>query len=252
MLKIDIITLFPEALEEPLNSSVLGRSKESGLFDINIINLRDFATDRHQTVDEPPFGGGGGMVFKPEPLAKVLDSLAIDYDNFDREKQRLVLTAASGKPFNQQMAIKFSLLDHLVIICGHYKGIDERIRQLYPVDEISIGDFVLTGGEPAAWVIIDAILRLIPGVVGNFESAIEDSFTEDILLGAPVYTRPAEFRGLKVPDELISGNHELVRRFRRQTALRKTFENRPSLLEQAELTDEDIEFLNKLKKEQEK
>ncbi len=248
MLKIDVITLFPEVLEKPLNSSVLGRVKESQLFDIRLINLREFATDKHQTVDEPPFGGGGGMVFKPEPLAGALDSLGIVFDNIDRNKTRLILTAASGKAFDQPTAIRFSLLEHLVIICGHYKGVDERILQLYPIEEVSIGDFVMTGGEPAAWVIIDAVLRLIPGVMGNFESAIEDSFTEDKLLGAPVYTRPAEFRGLKVPEELISGNHELIRRFRRQMAIKKTYQNRPSLLEDVELSDEDSDYLEKLKK----
>lgn len=248
MLKIDIITLFPEALEPPLSSSVLGRGKENRLFDINLINLRDFATDKHRTVDDTPFGGGGGMVFKPEPLASALDSLKIDCDSFDREKTRLILTAASGKIFDQETAVRFSLLERLVIICGHYKGVDERILQLYPIDEISIGDFVLTGGEPAAWVMIDATLRLIPGVMGNFESAIEDSFAEEHLPGAPVYTRPAEFRGLKVPEELLSGNHEQIRRYRRLTALKKTFENRPNLLETADLSDEEIEFLEKIKK----
>jgi tRNA (guanine37-N1)-methyltransferase len=246
MMRIDVITLFPQALEMALTSSVLGRGKESRLFDIRIINLRDFATDKHQTVDDTRFGGGGGMLLKPEPLAAALDSLEIDYTDLDREKTRILLTAACGRPFQQDMAIKMSLLERLVIICGHYKGVDERILQLYPIDEISIGDFVLTGGEPAAWVIIDAVLRLIPGVMGNFESAIDDSFTQDQLLGGPDYTRPAEFRGLAVPKELMSGNHEEIRKFRRKMALEKTHINRPDLLEKADLTEEDIELLKKI------
>jgi tRNA (guanine37-N1)-methyltransferase len=248
MLRIDIITLFPEALKPALTSSVPGRGQKSGFFDIKILNLRDFATDKHQTVDDTRFGGGGGMVLKPEPLAAALDSLGIDFDNFSREKTRLVLTAANGRLFDQQTAIKMSLLDRLIIICGHYKGVDERILQLYPVDEVSIGDFVLTGGEPAAWTIVDAVVRLIPGVMGNFESAIDDSFTEDTLLGCPDYTRPAEFRGLKVPEELLSGNHEEIRKYRRKRAIAKTWQNRPELVEKVDLTIEEQEYLKKIKK----
>ncbi|MFH1699290.1 MAG: tRNA (guanosine(37)-N1)-methyltransferase TrmD [Candidatus Zixiibacteriota bacterium] len=249
MLRIDLITLFPEAMVKPLESSLLGRGKADKLFDINIIHLRDFATDKHNTVDDTPFGGGGGMVLKPEPLAAALDSLGIDFDNFDRDKNRIVLTAASGKTFSQEKATKLSLLERLVVICGHYKGIDERILRLYPIDEISIGDYVLTGGEPAAWVIIDAVVRLIPGVVGNIESAISDSFTEDKLLGAPVYTRPAEFRGLKIPEELISGHHVEIEKYRRRESLKKTAANRPELIDKADLIDEDREFLKKIKNE---
>jgi tRNA (guanine37-N1)-methyltransferase len=249
MLRIDLITLFPAALEAPLSASTLGRGKESQLFDINIIDLRNFAFDKHRTVDDSLFGGGGGMVLKPEPLAACLDSLGLDFAAFSRQRTRLLLTAASGRPFNQESAVRLSLLERLVIICGHYKGVDERILQLYPIDEVSIGDFVMTGGEPAAWVIIDAVLRLIPGVVGNFESAIDDSFADEHLLGAPVYTRPAEFRGLLVPDELLSGNHELIARFRRQAALVKTLRNRPELLEAAELSAEDLEYIRKIKQE---
>lgn len=248
MLRIDVITLFVEALKPALSSSVLGRGQESGLFDINIIHLRDFATDKHATVDDTRFGGGGGMVLKPEPLAAALDSLGLDFNNFDRDKMRIVLTAANGKLFEHETAVKLSMLERLVIICGHYKGVDERILQLYPIDEISIGDFVLTGGEPAAWVMVDAVVRLIPGVMGNFESAIDDSFTEDRLLGAPDYTRPAEFRGLKVPEELLSGNHEEIRRYRRRMAVAKTYQNRPELLENVDLSIEEKEFLKKIKK----
>lgn len=250
MLRIDVITLFPQALAVPLEASVLGRGKGKELFDIRLIDLREFATDKHRTVDDTRFGGGGGMVFKPEPLAAALDSLGIDYGAVDPARTRIVLTAAGGRPFHHDLAVKLSLLERLVIICGHYKGVDERILQLYPVEEVSIGDFVLTGGEPAAWVMIDAVLRLIPGVMGNFESAIDDSFAEDHLLGAPVYTRPAEFRGLTVPEELQSGNHEVIRRFRRMAAIRKTLANRPEMLETADLSDDEREFVKKIKNEQ--
>ncbi|MCK5124742.1 MAG: tRNA (guanosine(37)-N1)-methyltransferase TrmD [candidate division Zixibacteria bacterium] len=248
-MRIDIITLFPEALKVPLDASVLGRGKNKELFDIRLIHLRDFATDKHSTVDDTPFGGGGGMVLKPEPLASALESLDIDFDNFDRQKTRILLTSAAGPKFDHQTAVKLSMIERIVIICGHYKGIDERILRLFPIDEISIGDFVLTGGEPAAWVMVDAIVRLIPGVVGNFESAIADSFAEDNLLGAPCYTRPAKFRGLSVPDELLSGNHREIEAFRRKTALAKTAENRPELLEKAELSQDDETFLKKIKKD---
>ena len=250
MLRIDIITLFPEALEAPLAASVLGRGKDSGeLFDINYINLRDFATDKHATVDDTPFGGGGGMVLKPEPLCRAIESLGIDFDHFDREAERIILTSAAGRRFEHSTAIELSLLKRLVIICGHYKGVDERILQLFPIDEISIGDFVLTGGEPAAWVMVDAIVRLIPGVVGNFESAVEDSFTDDMLVGAPSYTRPAEFRGLAVPQELLSGNHKEIGEFRRRQAIEKTLANRPDLLDKADLSRDDEALIKKIKKE---
>lgn len=247
MLKIDVITLFPESLQAPLGASILGRENAKKLFDIRYINLRDFATDKHNTVDDTRFGGGGGMVLKPEPLAAALDSLGIDFDNFDSRKNRVVLTAASGKSMTQKMAIMYSLLERLVIICGHYKGVDERILEIYPIDEVSIGDFVLTGGEPAAWAMIDAVVRLIPGVMGNFESAVDDSFTEDELLGAPVYTRPAVFRDIEIPKELLSGNHEEIRKFRRQQAIKKTFDNRPELLNNIELSDEEAMYLKKMK-----
>lgn len=248
MLRIDIITLFPEALEVPLTASVLGRGRENKLFDINLINLRNFAIDKHRTVDDTRFGGGGGMVLKPEPLAAVLDSLGIDFSVFDKSRMRLILTAATGQMFDQKQAVELSLLERLIIICGHYKGVDERILKLYPIEEVSIGDFVLTGGEPAAWTMIDAVVRLIPGVMGNFESATDDSFAEERLLGAPVYTRPAEFRGLTVPEELLSGDHEAIFNYRRRMAIKKTLENRPEMLEKAGLSQEETEFVNKMKK----
>jgi tRNA (guanine37-N1)-methyltransferase len=246
MLRIDIITIFPEVMDRLFSTSVIGRGREKKLFDLNVIDLRSFAVDRHKTVDDTRFGGGGGMVLKPEPLAAALDSLGMDFDNFDRDRMRIVLTSATGKIFDQEAGKQLSLLDRLVIICGHYKGVDERILELYPVDEVSVGDFVLTGGEPATWVLVDAVVRLIPGVMGNFESAIDDSFTEDHLLGAPVYTRPAEFRGLQPPPELLTGDHARIKEFRRKMALRKTVQNRPELLEKADLTAEEIAYIKSL------
>ncbi len=246
MLHIDIITLFPEALKEPLASSVLGRGREKRLFDINILNLRDFATDKHSTVDDTRFGGGGGMVLKVEVLSAALDSLGLDFNRDDESRTRILLTSATGPVFKQKLAVKLSLLDRLVIICGHYKGIDERLLSLYPIEEVSIGDFVLTGGEPAAAVMVDAIVRLVPGVMGNFESAVDDSFCQDNLLGAPDYTRPAEFRGLKVPEVLLGGNHKEIERFRRDEALKKTLKNRPDLLESADLSKQDKNFLKEI------
>ncbi len=245
MLRIDIITLFPEALKLPLEASVLGRGKQDELFDINYIHLRDFATDKHNTVDDTPFGGGGGMVLKVDVLTSALESLGIDFDNFNRDETRILLTSAAGPTFNHDTAVKMSMLKRLVIICGHYKGVDERILRLFPIDEISIGDFVLTGGEPAAWVMVDAIVRLIPGVVGNFESAIADSFADDTLLGSPSYTRPAEYRGLTVPDALLSGNHAEIEKYRRRSAIEKTLANRPELLDKADLSREETLFLKK-------
>lgn len=246
MLQIDIITLFPEALKQPLASSVLGRGREKRLFDINILNLRDFATDKHSTVDDTRFGGGGGMVLKVEVLSAALDSLGLDFDNWDDGKSKIIMTSATGSVFEQKQAIQLSLLKRLVIICGHYRGVDERLLSLYPITEVSIGDFILTGGEPAATVLVDAIVRLIPGVMGNFESAVDDSFCQDNLLGAPDYTRPAEFRGLKVPETLLGGNHMEIGKFRRREAIKKTFENRPDLLESADLNREDKQFLKKI------
>jgi tRNA (guanine37-N1)-methyltransferase len=247
-MKFEIITLFPEYFEATMAQSLLGKAVEKGLLDIAIINLRDFATDRHKTVDDTPFGGGGGMVTKIEPLDRCLKSLGYEprsRGNIPDEKQKIVLTSAAGKKFVQKTAIRYSLCDRLTVVCGHYLGIDERIMQLYEVDEISIGDYVLTGGEPAAAVIVDAVARLIPKVLGNFGSATDDSHMES-LLGAPCYTRPAEYEGLKVPEVLMSGEHKEIKDFRRRQAILKCRQNRPDLLAEAELSDEEIDYLKKL------
>jgi tRNA (guanine37-N1)-methyltransferase len=209
-------------------------------------DIRDFADDKHKTVDDAPFGGGGGMVMKLEPLSRCLDSI------LDRGKAgsqtSLILTTARGEKLSQEKAKELSLKDHLIIICGHYKGTDARLSELYPVEEISIGDYVLTGGEVPALVIIDAVVRLIPGVLGDFESAQSDSFFEGIL-GPPEYTRPQEFRGLSVPEALLSGDHQRIKTWRRKEALRRTLHRRPDLLRAEQLSDEEREWLSEIENE---
>ncbi len=252
-MKFEIVTLFPDYFSLSLRQSLIGKAVEKRLFEIDIINLRDYATDKHRTADDTPFGGGGGMVMKTEPLVNCLTALSYTAggDSKRSDKERIILTSAAGRKFDGRLAVEYSLTERLTIICGHYLGIDERITQLYELDEVSIGDYILTGGEPAAAVMIDAVARLIPKVLGNFESALNDSHMNQIL-GAPCYTRPAEFMGLEVPDELTSGNHKLIKRFRRFEALKKCFTNRPDLLEKAELTDEEIEYVDRLKNESDK
>ncbi|UCD95664.1 MAG: tRNA (guanosine(37)-N1)-methyltransferase TrmD [Candidatus Zixiibacteriota bacterium] len=245
-MRIEIVTLFPGYFDSIVKQSIVGKGIENRLFDIRIIDLRDFATDRHRTTDDTPYGGGGGMVLKAEPMFSCLKSLG--FEKPSREGERIVLTSAAGGAFTQEKAVEFSLLDRLTIICGHYLGVDERILSLFGIEEVSIGDYVMTGGEAAAAVMIDAVTRLIPGVLGNFESALADSHVEK-LLGAPVYTKPEEFMGLKVPGPLLSGNHRLIEQFRRRESIRKTFLNRPELLDEAELDKDDLDFINELKKE---
>jgi len=247
-MKFQIITLFPDYFSLSLKQSLLGKALTDGIVDVELINLRDFATDKHRTVDDTPFGGGGGMVMKIEPLDNCLKSLGYRHKNESdsNRKERIVLTSAAGSTFNQQKAIEYSLCDKMTIICGHYLGLDERLLDLYDIDEVSIGDYVLTGGEPAAAVMVDAVARLIPKVLGNFESALGDSFMEQIT-GTPCYTRPAVYNGLGVPAELTSGNHEEIKNFRRKEALRKCLKNRPDLINKLELSEQDIEQLKKVK-----
>jgi tRNA (guanine37-N1)-methyltransferase len=247
-MKIEIISLFPDYFKSVIEQSIIGRGKEKRLFDIRIINLRDFTTDKHQTADDKPYGGGGGMVLKVEPLDNCLSSLG--YGNETGQNEKIILTSAAGKKFEQPKAVEFSLLERLTIICGHYLGVDERILSLYDIEEISIGDYVMTGGEAAAAVIIDAVTRLIPGVLGNFESAMSDSHS-DKLLGAPVYTRPEAYKGLVVPEPLIEGNHRLIEQFRRFESIRKTFVNRPELLEEVEFDKRDLKYIDELKQKKE-
>ncbi|HOP08305.1 MAG TPA: tRNA (guanosine(37)-N1)-methyltransferase TrmD [candidate division Zixibacteria bacterium] len=251
-MKYEIVTLFPDYFALSLRQSLIGKALEKQLFEIEIINLRDFATDRHHTVDDTPYGGGGGMVLKLEPLDRCLQSLGWqprDKAVASGENRRLLLTSAAGTPLTQHEAVKMSLLDRLTIICGHYLGVDERLLDLYDIEEISIGDYTLSGGEPAAAVIVDCTARLIPGVLGNFESAINDSHMESTL-GWPVYTKPVEYAGLKVPEPLVNGNHKEIERFRREAALLKCAANRPDLLEKQELTAEERALLNKTRKKE--
>ena len=253
-MKFEIVTLFPDYFSQALRQSLIGKAWDSELFDIGLINPRDFATDKHHTVDDTPFGGGGGMVMKLEPLDRCLASLGHRKKaegGAVEEKQRLLITSAAGRRFDQRLAVELSLSDRVTIVCGHYLGIDDRLLELYPIEEVSIGDFILTGGEPAAIVMVDAIARLLPGTLGNFESALEDSYVNQ-LLGSPSYTRPADYEGLVVPEVLLSGNHAEIARFRRLEALRKCFERRPEMLEHADLSDDDQQFIDRLKKAKKK
>ncbi len=250
-MKFDVVTLFPDYFSLALKQSLIGKAVEKKLFDIEIVNPRDFATDKHRTVDDTPFGGGGGMVMKVEPLDLCLRALGlnrVDQEVERTDKHRLILTSAAGVKFDQDLAIEYSLAERVTIICGHYLGIDERLIQLYHPDEVSIGDYILTGGEAAAMVMIDAVARLIPKVLGNFESALNDSYMDQIV-GTPSYTRPAEYEGIPVPPELLGGNHDEIKRFRRREAIRKCLLNRPDLLRTADLTKEEKEFVKTIDKD---
>lgn len=215
---------------------------------LRVHNIREFAEDKHKTVDDAPFGGGGGMVMKLEPLCRALDSIR-DQDE-ERFRSTIILTTPQGEKFSQRKAQELSLKDGLIIICGHYKGTDDRLKMLYPVEEVSVGDYVLTGGEIPALVVIDAVARLLPGVLGDFESAQTDSFFEGIL-GPPVYTRPAEFRGLGVPEVLLSGDHEEIKMWRRKQALKRTLHRRPDLLNWEQLSDEERQWVKEAEGEKE-
>ena len=238
---IDVVTLFPDFFQTPLQSSILARAVQNGLLKVDTHNPRNFAFNKHQSVDDEPYGGGGGMVLKPEPLFALWQAQKF-------EKAHCIYLTADGETLDHSLSVELSLQDHLVLLCGHYKGVDERVRTHLIDREVSIGDFVLTGGEPAALVLIDAVVRLIPGVLGNFGSALEDSF-QDSLLDCPWYTRPAEFNGESIPQVLQSGDHQRVRQWRRAQALRKTFERRPDLLDKAVLDDREKKQLNQWKHE---
>lgn len=243
-MQIDILTLFPEMVEGYLNSSILKRAVEKGQFQYNLINFRDFSTNKHKKVDDYPYGGGAGMVLTPQPIFD-----AVDYvKNKRNTKPRILLMCPQGETYTQQKAEELAKEDHLIIICGHYEGYDERIREHLVTDEISIGDYVLTGGEIGALVVVDSVVRLLPNVLGNDESAKEDSFSTG-LLEHPHYTRPADFRGMKVPEVLLQGNHAEINRWRKKMALKRTLERRPDLLEKKELTDEEKQLLEEVKRE---
>lgn len=236
-----VLTIFPEIITGAASASILGKALEKGIIGINAVDIRDFTTDRHKMVDDYPYGGGPGMVMKPEPIYRAVKSLGLP------EGSPLVLLTPTGERFNHEMAGELASEEALALLCGRYEGIDDRIRGLLPVREVSIGDFVLTGGEFAALVIIDAVARQVPGVLGDDESAADESFATG-LLEYPQYTRPPEFMGARVPEVLLSGDHGRVDRWRREQAILRTFENRPDLLEKAELTEDDRKFLEKAKK----
>ncbi|MDH4222143.1 MAG: tRNA (guanosine(37)-N1)-methyltransferase TrmD [candidate division Zixibacteria bacterium] len=240
---IYILTIFPDFFTSPLSESLIKKAQENNLIQIRVIDIREYSRDKHKVVDDTPFGGGGGMVLMVEPLALALDSIIKD-----KKEYHIILTSARGKKFDQEKVKELSGKKNLVVICGHYKGIDERIKSLYDIKELSIGDYVLTGGELPALVIIDSVVRLIPGFMGNFQSAENDSFYQG-LLGYPEYTRPSEFKGLKVPEVLLSGNHEKIRMWRRKEALKRTLELRPDLLEKIELGEEDKKLVAEIEKE---
>lgn len=244
-MRIDILTLFPNMFHGVLNESILKRAQEKSLVTFNLINFREFSTDKHKKVDDYPYGGGAGMVLSPQPIFAAVESLKKDSD----DGMRVLLMTPQGERFTQKKAMELAKEKHLVFICGHYEGFDERIREHLATDELSIGDYVLTGGELACMVIIDSVVRLIPGILGNQESYHHDSFS-DGLLEYPQYTRPANFRGFKVPDVLLSGDHKKIEKWRRQESLRRTFKRRPDLLAHAQLTEEDREFLRSLQREQ--
>ncbi|MBT3605245.1 MAG: tRNA (guanosine(37)-N1)-methyltransferase TrmD [Candidatus Latescibacteria bacterium] len=221
-MRIDVISIFPKQIQDALSYSIPKRAMEDGLVSVHAHNLRDYTTDKHQTVDDTPYGGGAGMIFKPEPLARAIEDVP--------SGGRIIFLTPEGRRLDQSLVNELSIEDHLVMLCGHYRGIDERIRERYVTDEISVGDYVLSGGELPALVLIDAVIRLLPGAIGDAESALEDSFQEG-LLDCAWYTRPRSFEGLDVPDVLLSGDHKKVANWRRESALERTRQSRPDLLD---------------------
>jgi len=259
-MKIDILTIFPDFFRGPLDYGIVRKAREAGLAEIAVHDLRAFAHDKHRTVDDRPFGGGEGMVLKPEPIFECIETLnVVPREQRSSTKQSVILLSAQGKRFDQAEAGEIAQLDRVVLICGRYEGVDERVGEFLADRELSIGDYVLSGGELGAAVIVDTITRLIPGAVGNEASTKQESFTvrdesqprngadstcgSGGLLDYPHYTRPAEFRGMPVPEALLSGNHDEIRRWRRRIALQKTLRNRPDLLKQAALNEEDKKLL---------
>jgi tRNA (guanine37-N1)-methyltransferase len=228
-MKIDILTLFPEICRAPLNESMMKRAQENEIVDLRIHNLRDWTTDKHHVVDDAPFGGGQGMVMKPEPIFAGVEGLKQETSNAEIQKPTVILMSPAGRRFDQKMASELSKESHLIIICGHYEGVDHRVIEHLVDLEVSIGDYVLTNGAIAAVVLVDAVVRLLPGALGHEHSALDDSFSAELLEG-PQYTRPADFRGWKVPEVLLSGNHAEIAKWRKEQALNRTKENRPDLL----------------------
>ena len=268
----DLITIFPDFFRGPLDYGIVRRARESGLVEINVHDLRGFTKDKHRTVDDRPFGGGEGMVLKPEPIFECLEAAGVAAkENRDRGRETVVLLSAQGRLFNQSLAAELSRLDRVVLVCGRYEGVDERVAEYLADREISVGDYILSGGELPAAIVVDAVTRLIPGALGNEASAKTESFASEAaqhklptdsegkripdstisaggLLDYPHYTRPAEFRGMKVPEALVNGDHEAIRRWRRRKAIEKTLRNRPDLLDAVELSKEDRELLDEIER----
>ncbi|UFU01005.1 tRNA (guanosine(37)-N1)-methyltransferase TrmD [Radiobacillus kanasensis] len=241
-MKVDILTLFPEMFEGVFSHSILKRATESGAFSYNLVNFREYTGNKHNKVDDYPYGGGAGLVLSPQPIFDALENISTDTS----KKPRIILMCPQGESYTQQKAEELAKEEHLIFICGHYEGYDERIREHLVTDEISIGDYVLTGGELGAMVVVDSVIRLLPSVLGNEASAPNDSFSSG-LLEHPHYTRPADFRGMKVPDVLLSGNHAKIEEWRKQQSLKRTLERRKDLLEHYPLSEQDKEWLKQWK-----
>jgi tRNA (guanine37-N1)-methyltransferase len=238
-MRFDILTLFPDMFEGPFRDSIIKRAVEQGIVSIGVHNIRDYTTDKHHITDDVPYGGGGGMVMKPEPIFRAVDAVA------PKGNAHVILLTPQGRLFSHQVACELARKSHLVLICGRYEGVDERAREFLAHDQISVGDYVLTGGEIPAMVVVDAVTRLLPGALGHPGAAQDDSLASG-LLEHPQYTRPRSFRGREVPEIILSGNHAEIARWRRQQALQRTLERRPDLLDKAELSPEDREYLNHL------
>jgi tRNA (guanine37-N1)-methyltransferase len=243
-MKIDVLTLFPGMFENWVGESILGRAQEAGRVAVRFVNIRDFAPDKHHVVDDVPYGGGAGMVMKPEPIWDATEAQCCQAPC----RERIILLTPQGELLTQEKAADFAAADHLILICGRYEGVDERVRDHLVTDAISIGDYVLSGGELPAMVLVETVVRLLPGVLGREESAQTDTFTSG-LLKYPQYTRPEEYRGVSVPEILRSGHHEQIRKWRREQALRRTAAARPDLLDRAELTAEDREILARIREQ---
>ncbi|NLA57289.1 MAG: tRNA (guanosine(37)-N1)-methyltransferase TrmD [Firmicutes bacterium] len=241
-MRIDVLTLFPEMFQGPIDASILGRARAAGIVDIHLWNIRDFAHGKHRQVDDYPFGGGAGMVMKPEPVFNAVRHV------LGGEAAPVILMSPQGEVFSHRLAEELSRENRLVLVCGHYEGVDERIREALVTRQISIGDYVLTGGELPAMVVIDAVVRFLPGALGDAGAVHTDSFAQG-LLEYPQYTRPREFEGMKVPEVLLSGNHQRIAQWRREQALRRTLLLRPDLLEKLELSEEDQKLLATIKEE---
>ena len=242
-MRIDLVTIFPRLCDGPLGEGIVRRAIDRGIVDVRVHDLRDYTTDRHRSVDDVSYGGGPGMVFKPEPLFRAVDAI-----RGEGEVDAVILTSPQGRTFTQREAERLAALRHIVVLCGRYEGIDDRVRSALATEEVSIGDYVLSGGELPALVMVDAVVRLLPGAVGDEESVDVDSFSRG-LLDFPHFTRPAEYRGWRVPDELLSGNHAEIRRWRMREALSRTLALRPDLLPTADLDGEEREILRVLMEE---